>query len=69
MNLVVAAIVLYIIIVASNLVDSIPIDCREIKKNNPSAASGSYTIQPAASSFSTNCDMTTYEGGWTYVKS
>jgi UDP-3-O-[3-hydroxymyristoyl] glucosamine N-acyltransferase len=45
--------------------------CQTIKNTNPSAADGVYTIDPdgvgGQPAFDAYCDMTTDNGGWTYV--
>lgn len=45
--------------------------CKAIKTANPTAADGTYTIDPdgtgGASPYSVVCDMTTDGGGWTYL--
>lgn len=46
-----------------------PVSCLAIKQANPSAASGTYTIDPDGNGpnapVSVHCDMTTHGGGWT----
>lgn len=42
-------------------------DCAAIKAANPAAASGAYTIQPGATSYTVWCDMATDGGGWTLI--
>ncbi len=39
--------------------------CAKILAQNPSAASGVFTIQPKATAVKVHCDMTTDGGGWT----
>jgi len=41
--------------------------CSTIKKFNPNAKSGYYTISPEGLETQVYCDMTTDEGGWTYL--
>jgi hypothetical protein len=45
----------------------VPLDCKAIKKANPAATTGTYTIAPGGTSISATCEMSTNEGGWTYI--
>lgn len=46
-----------------------PFHCLDIKEKNPSAASGTFSIDPEqdGTTISVSCDMTTDGGGWTLV--
>lgn len=55
---------------ASQLMSSTGRDCSQIQKENPSAPSGVYAIQPGGAStpFQVLCDMR-MDGGWTVIQS
>ena len=47
----------------------LPKDCKELHKANAKLASGQYSIKPAGSALTVQCEMTKHGGGWTMIGS